>query len=112
MTITTRKIKCNGRVFKGTTYSVEITDGINTASFSSDGGNSITMKNFGSATNEFNSKFDAHGNKPGTLRQLMRFGKTAESKKQKEKMMEFIKECLKMPIRFTDNEEGEYTYTA
>jgi len=42
----------------------------------------------------------------------MRFGKTPESKQQKEKMMEFIKECLKMPIRFTDNEEGEYTYTA
>ena len=112
MTITSRKIKCNGRVFKGITYSVEITDGMNTALFSSDGGDSITIKNFRSATNEFKSKFDAYGNKPGTLRQLIYWGKRTDGKKQQEKMMEFIKECLKMPIRFTDDEEGECTYTA
>lgn len=112
MTITTKKIKCNGRVFKGYLYTVEMTDGMNTALFLSDGGSSITMENFGSATNEFNSKFDAHGNKPGTLHQLINWGKRTDGKQQKEKMMEFLNECLKMPILFTEKEEGEYTYTA
>lgn len=107
-TVTTEKIKCNGRVFKGYSYTVKITDEKHTATFTNGGESSISLENFIGGENSHGSRFymDKGDN---VLHQLVRFGKSTGSKQQKAEMMEFIKSVLHIGIKFTD---GVMSYTA
>ncbi len=107
-TVTTKKMKCNGRVFQGYAYTVEITDGKHTATFTNGGESSISLENFISGENNHGSRFYMCKGE-NVLHQLVRFGKSTDSKQQKAEMMEFIKSVLHIGIKFND---GVMTYAA
>lgn len=101
-TVTTKKIKCNGRVFKGYSYTVEITDGKHTARFNNGGESSISLENFIGSENMHGSRFYLN-KESGVLYQLERFGKSDNNGEQAAVMMAFIKSVLHIGVKFTDS---------
>lgn len=108
LSITTKKIKCSGRVFKGYSYFIDITDGKHTATFTNGGESSISLENFIGGENNHGSRFYLSKG-DNVLHQLIKFGKSTDSKQQKADMMDFIKNVLHIGIKFTD---GVMTYAA
>ena len=114
-TVTTRKTKCNGRIFKGYTYDVKITDGENTAYFlmgKDIGGKKISFDNLCEVENKYNSRFNADREKH-SLKRLYRWGtnKEATYKRQASDALRFVDELIARDIDITYADEGEKVYT-
>lgn len=107
MKVITKKIKCDGRKFKGYSYFIEISDEKHTASFKNCGESSISLEDFIGGENNHGSRFYLSKG-DNVLHQLIRFGKSTDIKQQKADMMEFIKNVLHIGIKFTD---GVMVYT-
>lgn len=112
-TVTTKKYKCKGVCPNAAySYSINVTDGINTATFDNYGLNCLELKDCTGATNKYNSRFWMQRRNPGVLHYMRGFGnKGNELKEQKEEMLEFIKSCLNIPIKYVDEEDGVFTYS-
>lgn len=108
LTITTTKtvnsVK-NGSYY----YTVVITDGKRNARFVNSGEKVLTMKNFIEGTNANGLRFWSNKTK---WNDLTKFGKWEKGQLRNEEytdMREFIAECLKVTVEFTD-EAGEKVY--
>lgn len=97
-TVTTEKTKCDGKKFKGFIYTVEITDGKNTASFISNGEKNLDFEKLGSATNERGAKFIKGSGK--TLYLMPNWNKGGNISEQTARMLDFVNKVLTINVKF------------
>lgn len=111
--VTTKKTKCNGRIYKGYAYFITVSDGENCAHFLNDGKDKISFSDLCGAQNKYNTKFCVdHSN--DTLFRLPGWGSCKEVtyQQQADDIMRFVNEVLARDINIVYRDEGTLTYTA
>lgn len=110
--VTTKKTRCNGRINKGYSYYITVSDGENEANFINHGNDKICISDLCSAQNKYNTKFcvDKANN---TLYRLYGWGSRKEVtyKQQAADMMQFVNEVLARNISIAYRDERTLTYT-
>lgn len=105
MIIKTNKTKCEGRNPKADyLYSVAITDGIHAARFITDGGETVNIGDLATVENNLGSQFFPCC---GELVQNPNYGTSKNLKRQIQAALDFINDCVDVPVRFG---ESELTY--
>lgn len=108
MFVMSKRIKCNGRKPEAEyLYSVTMSDGKNIAHFISDGSDKVRFENLAGCENCQGSRFDAHKSQPGVLNYLPGFGTEENLNTQINELLEFVNDCLNVPVHFHVN---EWTY--
>ncbi len=110
--VTTKCVKCNGRIFQSYTYYITVSDGENAADFLNHGKDSISFSDLCGAQNKYDTKFCVdHSN--DTLFRLPGWGSRKEVTYQQQAadMTQFVKDVLARNINITYRDEGSLTYT-
>lgn len=106
-TVKTKKIRLLYN--KGFSHFVTITDGKREASFLNEGANVLTLADFASGTNANGLRFYACRQEPGKIHKFDVWRKGQNRSEELPDMLNFVNECLSVPINYAD--EGEMTYT-
>lgn len=107
-TVKTKKIRLLYN--KGFDYFVTITDGKREACFLNHGNNVLTLADFADGTNASGLRFWMHRQEPGQLHKIGVWRKGQNRNKELSDMLDFVNECLSVPVNYADEGELIYTY--
>lgn len=106
-TVKTKKIRLLAN--RGFWHFVNITDGKREANFLNNGENVLTLADFADGANANGLRFWMHRQEPGQLHKFDVWRKGQNRNKELSDMLDFVNECLSVPVNYAD--EGEMTYT-